>query len=80
MVISEVIMTDLNEDGQINLKDIFVDGSPYLDNTDNDGNNPVIVDDGFGNLYSQQMHIIHRVLVLYHHLITILEIYFMKKE
>jgi len=37
-MISDVIMTDLNEDGSIDLKDIFVEGSPYLDYTDNDGN------------------------------------------
>ena len=27
-----------------------------LNNTDNDGNNPVIIDDGFGNLYSTNAH------------------------
>ena len=37
-MISDVIMADLNEDGSIDLKDIFVEGSPYLDYTDNDGN------------------------------------------
>tara|TARA_B100000676_G_C18083841_1_gene853390 strand:+ start:1210 stop:4671 length:3462 start_codon:yes stop_codon:yes gene_type:complete len=37
-LISEAIMSDLNEDGQINLKDIFFEGSPYLDFQDNDGN------------------------------------------
>lgn len=37
-MISPVIMTDLNEDGLVNLKDIFMDGSPYLDFSDNDGN------------------------------------------
>ena len=37
-MISDVIMTDLNEDGITNLKDIFIEGSPYLDNLDNDGN------------------------------------------
>ena len=37
-MISPVIMTDLNEDGLVNLKDIFMEGSPYLDSSDNDGN------------------------------------------
>ena len=37
-MISEFIMTDLNEDGQVNLKDIFAEGSPYIDFQDNDGN------------------------------------------
>ena len=37
-MISDVIMTDLNEDGITNLKDIFIEGSPYLDNLHNDGN------------------------------------------
>ena len=37
-MISDVIITDLNEDGSTDLKDIFVEGSPYLDYTDNDGN------------------------------------------
>tara|TARA_A100001011_G_scaffold256779_1_gene265014 strand:- start:1404 stop:4850 length:3447 start_codon:yes stop_codon:yes gene_type:complete len=37
-MISEFIMADLNEDGQVNLKDIFAEGSPYIDFQDNDGN------------------------------------------
>ena len=37
-LVSEEIMADLNQDGTINLKDIFVEGSPYLDGIDNDGN------------------------------------------
>ena len=37
-MISDNFMTDLNEDGSIDLKDIFVEGSPYLDFSDNDGN------------------------------------------
>jgi len=45
-LVSEVIMTDLNEDGLINLKDIFAVGSPYMDNQDNDGNG--YVDDIMG--------------------------------
>ena len=32
------LLADLNEDGTVNLKDIFVEGSPYLDYSDNDGN------------------------------------------
>ena len=32
------LLADLNEDGIVNLKDIFVEGSPYLDYLDNDGN------------------------------------------
>ena len=34
----ELILPDLNGDGQINLKDIFSEGSPFLDGQDNDGN------------------------------------------
>ena len=45
-MVSEFVMTDLNEDGQIDLKDIFVEGSPYLDFQDNDGNG--YVDDLIG--------------------------------
>jgi hypothetical protein len=37
-MISDNIMSDLNDDGIINLKDIFIEGSPYLDFSDNDGN------------------------------------------
>ena len=31
-------ISDWNEDGSVDLRDIFVEGSPYLDALDNDGN------------------------------------------
>ena len=37
-LISDIIMTDLNEDGSVDLRDIFVEGSAFLDGQDNDGN------------------------------------------
>ena len=45
-LISEIIMSDFNEDGSIDLRDIFIEGSAFLDYSDNDGNG--YVDDLIG--------------------------------
>ena len=45
-LISEIIMSDFNEDGSIDLRDIFIEGSAFLDYLDNDGNG--YVDDLIG--------------------------------
>ena len=45
-LISDVIMSDLNEDGSVDLRDIFIEGSSFLDYIDNDGNG--YVDDLIG--------------------------------
>ncbi|MDB4126085.1 S8 family serine peptidase, partial [Candidatus Marinimicrobia bacterium] len=37
-LISEIFLSDINEDGEVNLKDALASGSPYIDGVDNDGN------------------------------------------